>query len=94
MPFGRLVFRIHALQRMFERKIKIDDVSDVIHCGEVIEDYPDDFPYPSYLMLGWEEKRPLHVVAADNQAGKETVVITAYEPDLKSWEKEFKRRIP
>jgi len=25
----------------------------VIETGEIIEDYPNDFPYPSRLLLGW-----------------------------------------
>ena len=29
-----------------------DEVRNVIQTGETIEDYPDDFPYPSRLVLG------------------------------------------
>ena len=49
----KLVFRVHALQRMSERQISIDDVKAVIGSGETIEDYPDDRPFPSRLLLGW-----------------------------------------
>jgi hypothetical protein len=48
----RLVFRVHALRRMFERHISVEDVEDVSQHGEMIENYPDDTPYPSRLMLG------------------------------------------
>ena len=64
MPNSRLVFRLHAVQRMFERSISDVDVRKVLVDGVMIEDYPDDQPYPSFLVLAWVNGRPLHVVAA------------------------------
>ncbi len=89
---GHLVFRPHAIQRMFERRIGRDEVRNVLDQGEVIEAYPDDRPFPSRLVLGWDELRPLHVVAARNEEENETIVITVYEPELDKWESDFKRR--
>jgi hypothetical protein len=43
-------------------------------------------------MLGWVGSRPIHVVVADNTAQQETIVITAYEPDLIEWESGFEKR--
>ncbi|NOT26197.1 MAG: DUF4258 domain-containing protein [Acidobacteria bacterium] len=51
--FSQLTFRLHATQRLFERGISIDDVRHVVEGGNVVEDYPDDQPYPSRLLLGW-----------------------------------------
>ena len=48
--------------------------------GEVIEDYPHDYPYPSRLILGWCGSRPLHVVAAENEAAGETIVLAQDVP--------------
>lgn len=87
-----LVFRVHATQKMFERKISSEEVRAVIDSGEVIREYPDDKPYPSRLILGWSDKRPLHDVAADNDEAQETIIITAYEPDPALWEPDFKRK--
>lgn len=92
MPFATLIFRTHAIQRMFERRIGVDDVRHVLLTGEVVEDYPDDIPYPGRLILGWCEPRPIHIVAADDAEAKETIVITAYQPDPAQWEHGFKRR--
>ena len=78
--------------RMFQRGISIDDVRRLLETGEVIEEYPDDVPYPSRLVLGWLESRPIHVVAADNPLKAETIVITVYEPDSAHWEVRFRRR--
>ena len=92
MVFDRLVFRVHAIQRMYQRSVSEEAVRNVVVTGETIEDYPDDTPYPSRLVLGWHESRPLHVVVADIADDRENIVITVYEPDLKEWEPDFKRR--
>jgi hypothetical protein len=88
----QLVFRVHALQRMFERRVSVEDVMMVVGSGETIEDYPEDKPYPSRLVLGWRGSRPLHVVVAHNMSENIFVVITVYEPDAALWEANFRRR--
>lgn len=92
MVFNNLVFRVHAIQRMYQRNISDDAVRAVLVTGETIEGYPDDTPYPSRLMLGWQGLRPLHVVVADNADDQVSIIITAYEPDPSEWEADFKRR--
>lgn len=49
----RLLYRVHAVQRMAERGIREEDVARVVAEGKEIESYPDDKPYPSRLLLGW-----------------------------------------
>ena len=92
MVFSRLVFRVHAIQRMYQRGVSEAEVRHVISTGEMIEEYPDDTPYTSRLVLGWYGSRPLHVVVADNVDDQENVVITVYEPDPGEWEPDWKRR--
>ncbi len=89
-----LVFRVHAIQRMFQRGLSEVDVRLVLESGDVIQEYPDDQPYPSWLVLGWSGSRPIHVVGADNQDDHEVVVITVYEPDPSHWEPDFRTRRP
>jgi hypothetical protein len=88
----RVLFRVHAIQRMYQRGISEAEVRHVLTTGETIEDYPDDTPYPSRLTLGWYGSRPLHVVVADNLEDEENIIITVYEPDPEEWEPGFKRR--
>lgn len=88
----RLVFRVHAVQRMFERAITKEDVRQALETGEAIEAYPEDQPYPSRLVLGWVGTRPIHIVVADNLVQQETIVITAYELDPAKWQAGFQRR--
>ena len=92
MASPKLVFRAHALKRMFERLIEVEDVRHVLETGEVIEDYPDDTPYPSRLVMGERHGRVFHVVAADNPDDETTIVITTYEPDSELWSPDFRTR--
>ena len=86
-----IIFRVHAIQRMFQRRISLDDVRRALETGETIESYPDDVPYPSSLVLGWSRSRPLHLVVADNDADRQTIVITVYEPDPDLWDDQYRR---
>lgn len=88
----QLFIRLHAAKRMLERDISIDEIETVVNKGEIIEEYPNDTPYPSRLLLGWPANRPLHVVAADDDTDNITHVITAYQPNPEKWDNEFKRR--
>lgn len=90
---NKLIFRKHALQRMFQRSIAVEDVRSVLADGKTIIDYPHDQPYPSRLMLGWHGTRPIHVVAANTEDG-ETIIVTVYEPDPTLWELGFERKKP
>lgn len=87
-----LVFRTHAVKRMFERGISVAEIRSVLETGDVIEEYPNDRPYPSRLMLGWIQTRPLHVVAADVPGSNEVIVITVYQPNLETWDTSFRER--
>jgi len=59
--------------------------------GEIIEEYPYDFPFPSYLIMGKTAMdRVLHLVCA---IGDEKLwIITAYEPNVVEWETNFRTR--
>ena len=93
MPAERVIFRLYAVQRMFFRGISREEVRQVLESGDVIETYAEDVPYPSKLLLGWSGRRPIHVVAAENIAGRTTIVITVYEPDPRRWDQGLRRRV-
>ena len=40
----------HAAERFRQRGIKAKDIRAVINNGEIIEQYPDDSPFPSCLI--------------------------------------------
>ena len=87
-----MIFSGHAIRRMFEREVSSKEVIAVVESGEVTESYPDDLPYPSFLMLGFISGRAIHVVVAQEQQGRECYIITAYPPDPKLWNEDFKSR--
>lgn len=87
-----MVFRVHAIQRMFQRRISKEEVRQVVVTGETIETYPTDKPFPSWLILEWSGSRPIQVVAADDASAQETIIVTVYQPDIEEWESGFKRR--
>ena len=64
----------------------------ILGFGECIEDYPDDYPFPSGLFFGWHEANPLHVVAALEETSPRVYIITAYEPDVEHFENDFRTR--
>lgn len=87
-----MIFRLHALQRMFSRHISEEEVRFVIETGECIEKYQHDSPYPSKLILGKFGLKYLHVVVAENNLDGEIIVVTVYEPDPHLWDNSFKIR--
>jgi hypothetical protein len=88
----KIIFRVHAVQRMFERNVSLNKVSQALQSGETIEDYSAEMPEPSRLILGFQGKRPFHMVASDNPEINETTIITVYIPDPDQWNKDFKSR--
>jgi hypothetical protein len=77
---------------MFSRNISETDVRFIIEQGVAIEKYDNDTPYPSKLLLGISNSKPLHVVAAFNNTDQEIIIITVYRPDPLLWENDFKSR--
>jgi len=89
---GAIEWHRHALERMLERGISRSDVKDVLLIGEVIEEYPSDYPYPSVLLLGKPDGVPLHVVVALNQIQATLYIITTYLPDTAHFHDDYKTR--
>lgn len=82
---------LHAAKRLEQRGILLKDVMNCILTGEIIEQYPDDYPYPSCLILGLSiGNQMLHVVIGHHES--ELFLITAYFPSTDKWENDFKTR--
>lgn len=75
--------------------IHTEEILAALDVGAIIEEYLDDAPYPSCLILGRSQAgRPLHVVCAPVAEERRLVIITAYQPDLSRWDADFRRRKP
>jgi hypothetical protein len=89
-----IVFRVHATQRMFGQRIDNNDVNNLIDKGTIIEEYRDDFPYPSVLLNGFtKDNRPLHAVIGIDAKAFRLFIITIYRPDPKRWTDNFTKRV-
>lgn len=89
-------FTDHARKEMDEEplgRIHVEEVLQIIETGEIIEQYLDDTPYASCLILGYTRSgRPLHLVCAPVSTEARLVVITTYQPDPNRWDKDLRRR--
>ena len=85
---GEVIYSAHVITQMFKRGISEQDIEYILNYGYIIREYPEDSPYPSYLILGVKEGRPLHVVYAVNENG-DKIVITTYQPDQAIWNDDF-----
>ena len=66
--------------------ISEDEIYPAIRSGEAIEEYAEDMPYPSALVLGFtKSSRALHIVCAYDNENDRAIVITAYQPDPTRW---------
>ena len=87
-------YRVHATRRMFKRKISNQDVNLLLNSGEVIEEYREDFPLPSFLVNGLStDENPLHAVIGIDHDMMQLHVITVYRPDHQKWSRGYTRRI-
>lgn len=81
----------HAAERSRQRGILSRDIRNAVENGEIIEQYPDDFPFPSCLILGKDlAGNSIHVCMSEE--GTASRIITAYRPDPEKWSDDFRTR--
>ncbi len=77
---------------MFERQVSARNVVQTLESGRIVEDYSAETPEPSRLILGFQGKRPIHIVISENAKANEVIIITVYVPDPAKWDKDFLSR--
>jgi len=89
---GNYVVTRHAKEEMRADNLTLVDILASVNKGEVIEDYPKDFPFPSCLILGRNDKaEPVHSVWGYDREMRLAILITTYRPDPGRWI-DFKKR--
>ncbi len=69
-----------------------NEVFEAVSNGKMIEDYPEDKPYPSCLIYGkTPDERPLHIVCAYAEDVNMVIIVTVYQPRSDQWI-DFERR--
>ena len=85
----RVLYTGHARREMREEQfgpVSDQEVWEAICNGEVIEEYPDDTPYPSVLISGATSGgRPIHIVCSYSSGEDMAFIITVYQPDPAKW---------
>lgn len=80
--------------KMVERSVSREEIEYVLAHNEIIEVYEHD-DRVRYVLLGQFDRRPLHVVVAQDDVIDATVVVSVYEPDeVHGWDvaSGFRRR--
>jgi hypothetical protein len=75
-------------QRYIDRKTIISAADNY----EVVEAYPDDKFFPSYLLLGRHGEEAFHVLIGTDVDGQNVRIVTAYYPSPDEWELDLKTR--
>jgi hypothetical protein len=89
---GKYIISFTHTEKVRLRKIEVEEIEEAIYEGAIIEPYSDDPRGPSCLILGFTKRgRPLHILCGRLEED-EVLIITAYEPDLKEWETDWKTR--
>ena len=77
----------HADEEAQEDELEFNEIYASVKTGEIIEDYPDDRPCPSCLVLGMTTSgTPIHSVWGYDQSKQIAILITVYRPDSVRWE--------
>ena len=81
---GKFVWSTHILDSAEKRNITKEDVLSCIFSGEIIEYYPDDYPYSSCLVFGYStDSTTIHTVVAFND--EKAVLVTVYKARHKTF---------
>ena len=87
----QVIYSKHFIDRSRERGISLSDAESAVLTGEMIEEYPDDYPFPSCLILGVDSGyNTIHVVCAQGQ--DRLYMISVYRPSPEKWEADMKTR--
>jgi hypothetical protein len=78
--------------RLGQRFIARETIIRAAEGYEIVEAYPDDKYFPSYLLLGREGENGFHVLFAADVEGQNVRVVTAYYPSPDEWENDLKTR--
>jgi Domain of unknown function (DUF4258) len=78
--------------RLGTRFIARETIIQATDSYEIVEEYPEDKYFPSYLLLGRRAEEVFHVLVAADVEGQNVRIVTAYHPSLEEWELDLKTR--
>ncbi len=89
---NKIKWSSHGLMRIHERGLTTEDIKNCIISGEVIENYPDNPPAKSSVLIYGKNKNGeiIHVVIGYDE--EQLYFVTAYYPSLDKFEDDMKTR--
>lgn len=88
----RIRWTYHVNMRLKGRFIPRETILSAVDTYQVIEQYPKDKYLPSYLVYAEKKSKIIHIQIAVDVENESVIIVTAYEPTLEKWEKDFKTR--
>mgnify|MGYP001564256802 CR=1 FL=1 len=89
---GKVLWSYHVNMRFRERPITREMVLQAASRLELVEAYPEDKYFPSYLLLAEARGIRFHVLIAADVSSDNVRVITTYIPESNEWESNLKTR--
>ena len=91
---GRYEFSKHAERERELDMITSEELQQAVTKCEIIEEYLDDPRGASCLILGFYQRRPIHVVCAVKTQPEELFLITVYDPSKQpqKWTDNYRKR--
>lgn len=91
---GQILWTYHVNMRLGQRFISRATIINAVESYEVVEAYPEDKYFPSYLLLGRVGEEVFHALFGADVEGHNVRVVTAYYPSPEEWETDLKTRRP
>ena len=88
----KIQWTYHINMRLQKRGISRQTILESLSRYEVIEEYPDDKYFPSYLVYTHYQGESSHILFALDVEGDNVRIITAYRPNLLEWANDLKTR--
>jgi hypothetical protein len=82
----------HVNMRLQRRSIARQAILEAVDTYEIIEAYPEDKYFPSYLVLATHQEEGFHILFATDVASTNVRIVTAYRPSPDEWESDGKTR--
>jgi hypothetical protein len=90
----KIQWTYHINMRLKNRFISRHGILESISSYEIIEAYPEDKYFPSYLVYAKHKELAFHILVAADTKGDNVRIITAYHPNPEEWESDLKTRRP
>lgn len=85
----------HGYDELAEDKLTVTELLEGVDKAQIVEEYPD-YPKGRCILLLQKDKHghPVHVLwGVPKGYDKPAVLVTAYRPDARLWDKDYLRRI-